>query len=438
MDYREPEPARPSGPKLDQLPPNTSDRILSNSDELIENKTRYTRFWDTETRSLLSGEDAISVAQSRLSAADLDAHLANGSMFSPRPDRLRPVVGLLPIPPRTVWETDGSQLSFFRPFGNVRRPARAGMRVLEHIFAAYAHHFRSRTIAIDLSGGLDSSIVIGLLSALGARVLLVGHVSERYEFRTERSIQQFLVDRHSSLAPGNISVLIPDDSALPFSALDKVPSSAWPRHTNIYHAGHLLSAKAASEHGANIFLNGNGADALFCDQLDAELDQLPSEYQGWNLDDPWPNDIIYRPLGIRYTSAFSLGRIPAVLYAMRKLENEDAQKIWARQTFSSFIPRELRNYAYKADFAGWFQDGLLAARRDIQRLSNAVYKEVPHPDIEPSLIDHEIADYPHLEDENWRNRLSMKISFIAWAYSLMDKQCGRPSNAAPEEQESKV
>lgn len=409
---------------MDQLPPNTSDCILINADGLIENKTRSTCFWDTETRSLLSGKDAISVAQSRLSAADLDAHLANGPMFAPRPDRLRPVVGLLPIPPRTVWKTNGNQLSFFRPFGNVRRLAPADIGVLKHIAAAYAHHFRSRTIAVDLSGGLDSSIVIGLLSALGARLLLVGHVSERYEFRTERSIQQSLVDRHSSLASGNTSVLIPDDNALPFSALDKVPSSAWPRHTNIYYAGHLLSAKAASEHGAHIFLNGNGADALFCDQLDAGLDQLPSEYQGWNLYDPWPNDVIYRPLGISYLSAYSLGRIPAVLYAMRRLQNEDVKKIWARQTFSSFIPRELRNYAYKADFAGWFQDGLLAAQSDIQWLSNVVYTKIPHPDIEPSLIDREIASYPYQEDEKWRNRLSMKISFIAWAYSLLDQQQG--------------
>lgn len=407
---------------MDQLSTNISDVILSSSDELVENNTRHTCFWDTETRYLLSGKDAISLAIARLSASDLEAHLANGPIFSPRPDKLRPVVGLLPIPPRTAWLLNSSQQCSFRPLGNIGLPARADMSDLKHVVSAYMHNFRSRTIAVDLSGGLDSSIVIGLLSALGARLLLVGHVSERYEFRTERRIQQLLLEYHSSLAPDNMSVLIPDDHALPFSGLDKVPPSAWPRHTNIYHAGHLLSATAASEHGANIFLNGNGADALFCDQIDADIDQLPLEYQGWNLDDPWPNDTIYEQLGISYLSAYSLGRIPAIIYSLRRSQAEDVQKKWARQVFSSFIPKELRNYAYKSDFSGLLQDGLHAARRDISWISNAVYTQIPHPDIQSNHIDREIAHYPNLEDENWRSRLCMKISFISWAYSLLKQQ----------------
>jgi hypothetical protein len=368
---------------------------------------------------MLSAAESIGIARTRLSTDDLDAHLANGSTFAPRPDALQPIAGLLPIPSRTAWTTTGNEIKFLRPLGRVDLPVAADIDTLKRLAHRYTSRYQNTPIAVDLSGGLDSSIVIGLLNSLGLPLILIGHVSTRYEFRTERAIQQHYLDYPSPSSAINTSVLISDDDALPFSELSNVPVSAWPRHTNIYHVGHRLSAQAAARHGARVLLNGNGADALFCDEFgDSRGAKLPAAYQSWSLYDPWPDDTVYGPAGIRYIPAYAIGRIPAILYAMRQQQGEDVRKHWARNTFAAFIPRELRDYAYKADFDGWFIDGLRAAADEIRQLAVAVHAHLPHPELAPTRIEQEIERHSKVQEDAFERMLIQKISFMAWAYAL--------------------
>lgn len=56
-------------------------------------------------------------------------------------------------------------------------------------FEKYFAQFSNKKIAVHLSGGLDSSIIIGLLDHFNIPFFLVGLVSHRFEFRTEKSVQ---------------------------------------------------------------------------------------------------------------------------------------------------------------------------------------------------------------------------------------------------------
>jgi hypothetical protein len=60
------------------------------------------------------------------------------------------------------------------------------------ITETFFKRFEGKHIGVQLSGGMDSSLIIGLLKHFGIPYSLVGMSSERYEFRTEKWIQQKL------------------------------------------------------------------------------------------------------------------------------------------------------------------------------------------------------------------------------------------------------
>jgi hypothetical protein len=59
---------------------------------------------------------------------------------------------------------------------------------------AFFEKFRNKHIAVQLSGGVDSSLIIGLLSFFGIKFSLIGYYNRRYEFRTESYIQKILAE----------------------------------------------------------------------------------------------------------------------------------------------------------------------------------------------------------------------------------------------------
>jgi tRNA U34 2-thiouridine synthase MnmA/TrmU len=88
--------------------------------------------------------------------------------------------------------------------------------------------FENNRIAIDLSGGLDTSIVIGIIKHIGFDSFLVCMSSSRHELRTE----SFILDKYAELFK-NVCLLNVKDS-LPYSNLKSIPLHQDPSSFSLY------------------------------------------------------------------------------------------------------------------------------------------------------------------------------------------------------------
>jgi hypothetical protein len=248
----------------------------------IVNGHRTTRYVDVASGALFSRDEALRQPgwATRLRAASFDAHVDNGVPPVTRPDRYHAIAGFAPVPPRTRWRhvdgafTDGAAVEASWT------PRLASLVDVEAVARRYLRALRGARVAVELSGGLDSSMVFDVLRAVGADVVLVGFVSDRFEFRTERAIQQLFIDGPTP------TVALDEGSALPFTRLDETPLHVVPMVPSLFHVGHAAIADAAAKLGARFVCNGVGGDALFCDAFDGDgADSLPFDHRGWGLYD---------------------------------------------------------------------------------------------------------------------------------------------------------
>jgi hypothetical protein len=103
---------------------------------------------------------------------------------------------------------------------------------------------------------LDSSIIIGLLSHLNIPFWLIGMTTKRYEFRTERHIQELLFPLAAE------AILLDYDSHLPLSQLLEVPSHQHPELLSINYGSENAMAMACEQLGIEVLLTGDGGDNL--------------------------------------------------------------------------------------------------------------------------------------------------------------------------------
>lgn len=392
---------------------------------IVTNHARHTRYL-----SIRSGELADITnpwSEREIAEADLEAHLANCPSAIVRPDRYRPVVaGLIPIPGRSSWSWDG-----LRPTA-VPRPTVElfggcdSKELLLSIARRLSRFASGQPIAVEMSGGLDTALVVGALQRVGIAPMLVGFVSERFEFRTERAVQEDFFSRFAGSSP------IPESAGLPFARLSETPTHAVPSMASLCHAMHEVTAVAAREKGARIVVNGTGFDALLCEDARLHLDgqragQLPLGAHPWALFDPWIDEHVYRPRSMHYFCAASIWPLPAILQAMRAGSPADPMKLWARKTFSSWLPRELSEFAYKASHDGWLHDGLAQAADSIHRLLKQVNHVTRRHELDPDAIYAMVRSSPKLGDAGLRRLLSL-LSFAVWVHSNLDPRQGRPDS----------
>lgn len=382
--------------------------------QIITNNSWSLLFFEMASGQLFSRSDLLRLDDwsYRLQKVDLQAHLRNGSPPLSRPDRYEPVIGLFPIPPRTSWLYQNGVFQFQstleKEYTNFSAPPEIGD--LEKIATYYLNQFNNRPFAIELSGGLDTAIIIDLVRAVGGKPVLIGFTSDRYEFRTERVIQDLLISE------GDIVHLIPQSDCLHFSDLESTPVHVLPTAASLFHRSHTLISDAACLYGVTHVLNGFGGDALLCDEL--PVDNFPNDYHGWAIDNPWFHENIYAPRGMSYVPTFSLWPIPYIFWMMRKGKKQDNQKLWARSLFEDRLPSQLTRWAYKADHNGHFHSGLKAAEKSIQVVTKTAYEFTGHPSLEPSAISSLIHNSTHLGDDGEQELLSL-LSFANWVHSLI-------------------
>jgi asparagine synthetase B (glutamine-hydrolysing) len=91
------------------------------------------------------------------------------------------------IPPGVNYDVENDKLKeeIFLP-----KYQKTSKKDLYNSFENYFSNFKGNTIGVHLSGGLDSSIIIGMLNHFDIPFYLIGLVSQRFEFRTEKKIQE--------------------------------------------------------------------------------------------------------------------------------------------------------------------------------------------------------------------------------------------------------
>ena len=112
-------------------------------------------------------------------------------------------------------------------------------------------------MVFNWSGGLDSSLIIGILRHYGFEPVLIGMYNNRYEFRTERIVQDILKK------VGTNNILISDDNFLPFTDLLNVPNTRY-QMLHQFLQWRIKMAMLFEENKVDLVFNGMGLDTILC------------------------------------------------------------------------------------------------------------------------------------------------------------------------------
>jgi hypothetical protein len=316
------------------------------------------------------------------------------------------------MPPRTVWRVAEHTYSFVSSLDEVPIPVNATIGTLLRAVESQVDKLCGRKLVVELSGGLDTSIVIELLTAVGAQFELVGFTSDAYGFRTERAIQEYYIQKFR----GATTFRYEDHAA--FSGLVDVPIHPLPTNSTHFYSRHRLVASFASSLGSDAVLSGEAGDALFgWPTPSGESRILPPTHARWALSEAWSDQYIYRPFGVNYISFLAESEISAQIYAMRGHARADIHKWWARKSFAELLPRELSLYAYKAFHDGWVVDGLRTCSNDIYMMAAFVFERLNDPRIDPSSLRKLAMQYSVMPEQSRKNFLDL-LSFVVWSYAF--------------------
>ncbi len=297
--------------------------------------------------------------------------------------------------PGMLWDEQNK-----RPFDPVCIPNISDSNLEKFLIEAYRFfkQFDGKHIGVQLSGGLDSSLIIVLLKYFNIPFSLVALVNKRFEFRTESHIQNLLSKY------GTNTVLIDYETCLPYSNIENVPLHQYPEEYIRTFGPDFEMSKKCKEMGIEILLTGQGGDNVFGDVVPKETKEC--EWMPHTFNDTWLQDLVYSPMGIVQVSFYSDVKIMEHIFKLRSGRKEDVSKYWARQFFKDFLPRELVQYTYHSDFWGFIIDGVQNVMPQIPTLFEQAYDLTQNPYFSKDkvkelmkidLLDHKKETYMQIE-----------------------------------------
>lgn len=315
---------------------------------------------------------------------------------------------ILPLYPGMKWYEENKQIEDPN-FIPVKKDT--GLKNFLDAAEDFFDKYSGKKIGVQLSGGLDSSIIIGVMKHLDVPFSLVGMSTTRYEFRTERHIQKLLAEW------GDAAVLIDYEAHLPLFNLNNVPSFQYPDMLCLnYSADHAMALKCEML-DIEILLTGNGGDNVFADEV-----PLSPEDCIWRpqiFTDAWLKDIVYSPKGVHLVPFFGDKGIIESIYNLRLGQSEDNSKLWARYFFRDFLPQELVNYTYCADFWGLYIDGLQSSLPIVRELCARAYELTQNPCFSVKVINKLLnQDLLNAKKEMYQI-IEARITLAAWLNALI-------------------
>lgn len=272
---------------------------------------------------------------------------------------------------------------------------------------------KAKKIGVHLSGGLDSSIIIGLLDTLNIPFTPIGLKTDTFEFRTERHIQEKLISL------GNEGELISIDECPYFSKLLDNPMHQIPCGVFKSFASSLEMAKRFAQKGCDVVISGQGGDSLFVESFQSIKEAA------FNIGDEFNNDefseLVYIPNGIRLVSFYSYTPFIDLISTLRIGKPFDPLKKWARRWFKDILIPELSEYNYCADFLGINMKGLHEARNEIALLFEETYDLIQSPFFSPiqakKFLDMDIFTFGYNEYIKYCSLLSIMV----WLHSITNR-----------------
>lgn len=372
----------------------------------ISNDTTSDKFFGRYTHELA---DTIwdQLAAERLRLIDPKAHETNVFCdFFDRASNRDVVPNWFRLPPLSAWVFDAASLHEV-----VAQPAPIQNPTMDTFLSASERFFASlegKKIAVQVSGGLDTSLIIGVMRHLSIPHTLIGLANARYEFRTESRIQQLLAENAEECA------LIDHESCLPYANLKGIPKHQWPDGNAITFAADRAMAIACAERKIDTLIAGSGGDVLLVSAV-AKNEYVWKPHYFYNT---FLRQYVYEPAGVDFLPFFANPDVVACTRSLRMDQPRDSSKRWARQFFACYLPKELVDYDYKADFWGVYVDGLSDARGAIVELHESALAATGNPYFAPTQLESLLNNHLNDCDPSLYRRLDARISLAAWLSGL--------------------
>lgn len=281
--------------------------------------------------------------------------------------------------------------------------------------SVYFNQFEGKKIAVQLSGGLDSSIIIGLLSYFKIPFSLIGMTTSRYEFRTERHIQSILASKTDSV------ILLDYEKYLPFTGMDNAPISQLPDLSIINFSADYAMAKACKDLGVDVLFSGFGGDVLFATEV--PTNNVDCVWKPQLFYDTWIIDLVYKPQGVQLVPFYADIEIMNAIYNLRRGMKEDITKKWARAFFKDLIPAELANFTYVADFWGLYISGLLNNIETFREYNQLAYKITSNDYFSEKQFEKNVLNKDLLSGKkDVYQPIEARIAFSAWLNVMYKKR----------------
>lgn len=367
---------------------------------IIDNPLNTTAYYSIKEKGFIDQTQKIS--RRLFTAQSFTAHLQNESLLPPiHLNEYHPVLpDIYPVPARTKWAFEDGSF----------RKLKKNIKLSEGLTFESCLKNTSRLlkitkgkIAIEISGGLDSSIMIGVLERLGYEPILIGTFSELYKFRTEKYIQETISKKFKNL-------ILSESFSLQFTNLLETPTHFLPSYSSLHHNIAANTIRLLKEHDIKYVFQGSAFDCMLVEAVDNN----PNDVRWPTLQDNWLHDFVFAPQGSAYVDIAALMPIKQMLLSLRNGQKQDFQKWWARKFFTSVIPPELSNYAYKANFGPLWWDGLLSSSEQITHIVDVAWQITSLPAFENFKMQ---SLFDAMNNRSGRTGFAM-LGYANWVHAL--------------------
>lgn len=379
------------------------------SNKIHRGKTQPSlKFWNDRTKSFQ--DDIWDELEAGLwKEYNLNNFIHNSMLLDRDRNIMLPVFpDIYPLYPGYVWDPK-ARITTEKLFTPERR--NVSMQTFLSAAERYFSQFDGKKIGVHLSGGLDSSLIIVLLHHFGIKPVLAGFASSRYEFRTERMLQDIMGKYGSEV------VLLDYDNYKDFGDLSKYHKTQIPDFSIASDDYSFELADEFAKRGVEVILTGQGGDSILVDEVSNEGDLT-----SFNIDDLFvrhdERDFIYGPRGMELVSFFADVEIITQLANLRSGQKDDAWKLWTRDFFKDFLPKELVGYHYCADFVGHSLSRQYATIEAQKRIMLKAYEYSHNELINPNRINELMAIDPLDMDQLEIMKHGAFFSYSTWINAL--------------------
>ena len=287
-----------------------------------------------------------------------------------------------------------------------------GLNAFLNVVEQYFSSFKNYKIGVQLSGGVDSSLIIGLLRYFKIPYTLVGVTTDRYEFRTESHIQHKLGNE----APRTI--LLDYENILPMTGMENTPPHQYPNLLSCFYSTNQKIAETCLNEGIDVLFTGEAGDLI----LGTEVLYNSCDWKTGGFRKVWLADLVYGHNNIQLVPFYCDPAIANCLWNMRAGQSADPNKLWARHFFKNFLPVELVEYTYKADFWGCYLDGFTKALPIIRSLHDQAYEITQNPYFEKKNLENLLSQKSKLKscDQQIFEQIEARASMAVWYVKLLE------------------